>query len=168
MDEFLTGTSSLQACDLCALHKVNTPPFQKKKNLAWQTPPTLSPPSHPSSRKTSIMWPSNQLSRILHSSVVRSRQRFLRGFLSWMTAALLPLPPHDKMPVPPSFSTSVWHLINNLWFVLLLLFCRKCVVAIHMCVCVPGCTWTQKESAEQSSSCFQVKVAVGQLWQRSH
>lgn len=39
--------------------------------------------------KTSIMWSSNQLSLILHSSAVRSCQRFLRGFFFWMIAARL-------------------------------------------------------------------------------
>lgn len=73
---FLTGTSSLQACDLCVLNKVDTrlPIPPPKKNL-----PGVHPPS---TLETSIMWSSNQLSRILHSSGVRSCQRFLRGVSS--------------------------------------------------------------------------------------
>lgn len=67
----------------------------------------------PSSLKTSIMWSFNQLSRILHSSGVKSRQSFLWGFLSWMTAALF-LPPHDKMSLLHSFSTSMWYLMNEI------------------------------------------------------
>lgn len=86
------------------------PSFKKKKKLG--RPP---PPLPASTLKTSIMWSSNQLSHILHSSCVRSRQRFLRGFLL-LTAALLPLPPHDKMFVPPRMS--MWYLINKLWFIL--------------------------------------------------
>lgn len=42
VDEFLTGTSSLQAYDLCAFYKVNTPSFYKKKQKTkLATPPCL-------------------------------------------------------------------------------------------------------------------------------
>lgn len=63
MSEFLLGSSSLQACDLCALCKVNNPPplYKKKKS----TTPSATP-------KTSIMWSSNQLSCILHTSWLTS------------------------------------------------------------------------------------------------
>lgn len=103
VDEFLTGTSSLQACDLCALHKVTPPPFKKKLGRPLPLPA--------STLKTSIMWSSNQLSHILHSSCVRSRQRVSsRGFLPF-TAARLPLPPHNNMSVPPTPTPQDEHVV---------------------------------------------------------
>lgn len=69
--------------------------------------------------KTSIMWSSNQLSLILHSSAVRSCQRFLRGFLFWMPAARLLPTFYTKMSLyhpPLQYEHVVFHkqaLINS-------------------------------------------------------